>query len=165
MQADARPGRREAATAHPLAELLACPPDTGTLLNNATRSLEFHAGEVVFRQSEPCCGLYVLVSGRFLRKAERFESRLVLGPSRPGELVELSAALGREQHTYTLLAQSVASVLMLPLEALDHAFRSYPPLEMHLLEELAREVSRAYNACSQTHAARVRRRSVVPAQA
>jgi CRP-like cAMP-binding protein len=59
----------------------------------------------------------------------------------------LAAALGDGQHTYTLIAQSAASAVMLPMEALKQAFLSHPPLRMRLLEELAREVSRAYFSC------------------
>jgi hypothetical protein len=89
----------------------------------------------------------VVVSGQFLRRTERLETRLMLGPARAGDLVELAAALGDGHHTYTLSAQTAGSVLLLPMEALNQAFQSYPPLRMQLLEELAREVSRAYNAC------------------
>ena len=76
MQSQARAGRMDAVAAHPLAELLACPPATGNLLNGAATSLDFDAGSVVFRQSDPCLGLYVAVSGRFLRRTERLETRL-----------------------------------------------------------------------------------------
>jgi CRP-like cAMP-binding protein len=147
MQPEARSGQREAVQAHPLAELLACPPATGSLLNGSTRCIDLQAGDILFRQSSVCHGLYVIVSGRFLRKAERMETRLNLGPVRSGDLVELAAALGNGVHTYTLSAQTAGSVLLLPIEALNQAFQSYPPLRMKLLEELAREVSRAYYAC------------------
>jgi CRP-like cAMP-binding protein len=46
---------------------------------------------------------------------------------------------------------------MLPMEALQRAFENHPPLRMQLLEELAREVSRAYHVCSLAHCARTRR--------
>jgi hypothetical protein len=72
-------------------------------------------------------------------------------------LIELAAALGDHLHTYSLLGQVAGSLLMLPMEALQKAFESYPPLRMQLLEELAREVSRAYHACSLAHCARTRR--------
>jgi CRP-like cAMP-binding protein len=49
-------------------------------------------------------------------------------------------------------------VLLLPMEALNQAFQNYPPLRMRLLEELAREVSRAYNACCQNRTIARRRR-------
>ena len=160
MQAEARSGRMDAVAAHPLAELLECPPATGNLLNGAAQCIEFDAGEVVFRQYGGCKGLYVVVSGRFLRKAERLETRLTLGPARAGDLVELAAALGDGRHTYTLTAQTPGSVLLLPIEALQLAFESYPPLRMRLLEELAREVSRAYDVCCLNRASmrRARRR-------
>jgi CRP-like cAMP-binding protein len=51
-------------------------------------------------------------------------------------------------------------VLQLPIEALSQAFQNYPPLRMQLLAELAREVSRAYNACCQTRTAKMRRRGM-----
>lgn len=147
MQAKARSGRMVAVQAHPLAELLRCPAETGNLLNSASQCLNFDAGGVVFRQNGPCRGLYVVVSGLFQRRAERMEARLALGPARAGELVELAAALGDARHTYSLSAQTSGSVLLLQLDALHKAFESYPPLRMQLLEELAREVSRAYFSC------------------
>jgi CRP-like cAMP-binding protein len=151
-------GRAEA-VAHPLAELLACPPGTADLLNASAQSLEIPSGEIVFRQGDVCRGLFVVVSGLLLRKTERLSTRLTLGSVRPGDLVELAAALGDEHHTYTLMAQAQASLLMLPLGALQQAFKAYPPLRMQLLQELAREVSRAYNVCCATRMAGIRHRS------
>jgi CRP-like cAMP-binding protein len=165
MQPEARSGQREAVQAHPLAELLDCPAATGSVLNGSARCIEVQAGGVVFRQSAPCRGLYVIVSGHFLRKAERLETRLTLGPARPGDLVELAAALGGVQHTFTLTAQTAGSVLLLPIEALNQAFQSYPPLRMQLLEELAREVSRAYYACCMQSGMKSRRHGAGTAMA
>jgi CRP-like cAMP-binding protein len=144
MQNEARSERMEAVAAHPLAELLECPQGAGDLLNGAAQCIEFDAGEPVFQQQEACRGLYVVVSGNFVRKAERLQTRLNLGPARPGDLVELAAALGDGHHTYSLTAQTSGSMLLLPIEGLQRTFDSYPPLRMRLLEELAREVSRAY---------------------
>jgi CRP-like cAMP-binding protein len=146
----------EAVRAHPVAELLECPPATGLLLNGAAQCVSFESGEIVFRQSEICRGLYLVVSGQFLRRAERMETKLTLTPARAGDLVELAAALGDGRHTCTMAAQTAGSLLMLPTEALCQAFQSYPPLRMQLLEELAREVSRAYYACCQGRAVKPR---------
>jgi CRP-like cAMP-binding protein len=159
MQADARSGRMDAVAAHPLAELLECPPEAGNLLNDAAECIDFDAGDVVFRQHGICKGLYVVVSGLFMRKAERLSTRLTLGPARAGDLVELAAALGDGHHTYTLSAQTSGSLLMLPIEALSRVFENYPPLRMRLLEELAREVSRAYLSCCMNRTIHLRRRS------
>jgi CRP-like cAMP-binding protein len=156
-QPDTRFERLAAAAAHPLAELLECPREAGSLLNGATRCVEFDAGAVVFRQQGTCKGLYVVVSGDFVRKAERFDMRVTLGSARPGDLVELAAALGDGFHTYTLTAVTTGSLLLLPIEALQNAFHSYPPLRMRLLEELAREVSRAYITCCLTRVVPARR--------
>jgi hypothetical protein len=157
LQREAKSRRLEAVRAHPVAELLECPPTIGLLLNRSAQCLSFEAGEVVFRQSGICRGLYLVITGQFLRRAERLETRLTLGPVRAGDLVELAAALGDRHHTFTLASQTAGSVLMLPIEALNHAFQSYPPLRMRLLEELAREVSRAYNTCCFSRVARPRR--------
>ena len=165
MQAEARSGQMGAVSAHPLAELLECPPAAGNLLNGSARCINLDAGEVVFRQHGVCEGLYVVISGLFLRKAERLNARLTLGPARAGDLVELAAALGDGHHTYTLTAQTPGSVLLLPIEALHRAFQAYPPLRMQLLEELAREVSRAYGACCLAHMAGLRRRGTAPSAA
>jgi CRP-like cAMP-binding protein len=145
--------------AHPLSELLDCPPDTGRLLNEAAQCIDFEAGAVVFRQFGVCRGLYVVVSGQFVRRTERMETRITLGPARVGDLVELGAVLGNGQHTYTLSALTNGSLLLLPSEALSLAFQSYPQLRMQLLAELAREVSRGYFASCKDRPARTRRRS------
>jgi len=144
----------------PLTELLQCPPTTGSLLNGSAQCMEHQAGGVVFRQGEVCQGLYVVVSGQFMRRTERLETKLTLGTTRPGDLVELAAVLGDRRHTYTLSAQIPGSVLLLPMDALSQAFREYPPLRMQLLEELAREVSRGYFASSQSRVLRTRQRGV-----
>ena len=157
MEAVARSVRLDAVAPHPLAELLECPPSEGTLLNGAAQTLLLHSGQYVFRQDMACHGLYLIVSGQFVRKTERRETRLTLGQARPGDLLELAAALGDGLHTYSLSAQTEGTVLMLPIEELRRAFQSYPPLRMKLLEELAREVSRAYIACSMKPPSRLRR--------
>jgi CRP-like cAMP-binding protein len=151
--------RLAAVAAHPLAELLQCPKETGDLLTGASQCIDFDGGQVVFSQDGPCSGLYVVVSGDFVRKAERFQMRVTLGPARAGDLIEVAAALGDGHHTYTLKAVTPGSLLLLPLGALHQAFASHPPLRMRLLEELAREVSRAYITCSLSRATPARRHS------
>jgi CRP-like cAMP-binding protein len=148
----------DAVAAHPLAELLVCPQSTGDVLNASTRLIEFEAGEAIFQQSELCKGLYLVVSGHLQRKTERRETRLTLGASRPGDLVELAAALGDHRHSYSLIGQTAGKALLIPIETLQKAFESYPPMRMRLLEELAREVSRAYQLCTQASPVRTRRR-------
>jgi CRP-like cAMP-binding protein len=93
-----------------------------------------------------------------LRKAARLDARLTLGTVRAGEVVELAAMLGDVRHTFTLVAQTKGTAMRLPKEALHRAFQLYAPLQMQLLEELAREVSRAYDICCATRLARMRRR-------
>jgi hypothetical protein len=158
MQEEARSGQMNAVVAHPLAELLECPPAASNLLNGSAQGLEFDTGETVFHQNEICKGLYVVVSGLFQRKAERLKTRLTLGPARAGDLVELAATLGDGLHTYTLTAQTPGSMLILPIATLSAVFEKYPPLRMHLLEELAREVSRAYISCCLSRAIHTRHR-------
>ena len=120
--------------------------------------ISFSSGETIFSQSGACQGLYLVVSGQLMRRTERLSMRVTLGMARQGDLVELAAALGDRVHTYTLIAQTPGSVLLLPIDALQQAFQSYPPLRMRLLEELAREVSRAYHLCTLTNLSRARRR-------
>jgi CRP-like cAMP-binding protein len=164
-QLDERIERLAAAAAHPLAELLECPEEAGQLLSSVSRCIDVAAGEAVFRQNGSCKGLYVVVGGDFARKAKRLHLRVTLGTARPGDLVELAAALGDGHHTYTLTAVTPGSVLVLPIDALRHAFENYPPLRMRLLEELAREVSRAYITCCMTRVTPARRRANAAAQA
>jgi CRP-like cAMP-binding protein len=127
------------------------------MLNGSAECITFDAGEVLFRQSGICRGIYLVLSGQLLRRAMRLETPLTLGPARAGDLVELAAALGDGHHTYSLAAQTAGSALMLPIETINLAFQSYPPLRMQLLEELAREVSRAYAACCLSRAVKPQR--------
>jgi CRP-like cAMP-binding protein len=159
MQADEPSGLRDAVAARPLSELLECSPEARALLNGSATTLNLDVGESVFRQGEPCAGMYVVVSGQFVRRTERLNSRLTLGTVRPGDLVELAAALGDGVHTFTLTAQTPGSLLMLPLDSLRSAFQRHPPLRMRLLEELGREVCRAYLACIQHPPVSRRRRN------
>lgn len=151
--------RHDVAAAHPISELLACPPAVGNLLNASAECIEFDAGDVIFHQNEICRGLYVVIAGQLLRKTARLDTRLTLGPVRAGEVVELAAMLSDARHTYTLIAQSEGTVMRLPKEALSRAFQSYAPLRMQLLEELAREVSRAYGICCATRMTGIRRKA------
>ena len=159
MQSEARSKRLEGVSTHPLAELLACPPSTSQLLTASAQTIAFSSGEAIFHQSGSCLGLYLVVSGQLLRRAERLSMRVTLGLARSGDLVELAAALGDRVHTYTLVAQTPGSVLLLPIDALHQAFQTFPPLRMRLLEELAREVSRAYHLCTLSNLSRSRRRT------
>jgi CRP-like cAMP-binding protein len=154
-----------AVQSHRLAELLQCPLATVNLLNGAAQCIGVDAGQIVFRQSEACRGLYLVISGQFLRGTKRLSTRLILGLARAGDLVELAAALGDSRHTYTLSAQTDGAVLLFPLQALNQAFEGYPPLRMRLLEELAREVSRGYDASCKNRMVKTRRRNLgVPAK-
>lgn len=165
MQSEAISGRTAAVQARPLAELLQCPASTAGLLNGAARCIDVDVGSLVFRQSDACRGLYLVVAGHFLRRTDRLETRLLLGAARPGDLVELAAALGDCRHTYSLTAQAPGSLLLLPMAALNLAFESWPRLRMQLLEELAREVSRGYDAGCLSRTPKARHRAPPPPQA
>lgn len=158
MQTQTQGKEAGSAAAHPLAELLACPPETGRMLSAAVQSIEFQSGATIFSQGQESRGLYVVVAGDLQRRTERLDTRLTLGTVRVGDLVELAAVLGEKRHTYTLKALSGGTLLLFPQEILEAAFKAYPALRMQLLEELAREVSRAYDACFSLRMAGMRRR-------
>ena len=63
MQPAAISERHDGAAAHPIAELLACPPAVGNMLNASAECIEFDAGDVIFQQNDICRGLYVVISG------------------------------------------------------------------------------------------------------
>jgi Cyclic nucleotide-binding domain len=157
MTKEARSKWADPVAAQPLSELLACPSETGSVLTASVRTLAFDAGQTIFRQGSKCEGLYLVVQGQQLRRTDRLDTRITLGMARPGDLVELAAALGEPKHTYSLVAQTQSLLMQFPLEGLLQAFEGYPPLRMRLLEELAREVSRAYILCSQAWWGRTRR--------
>ncbi len=157
MQSESRIRQMEAVHARSVAELLECPAPVALLLNSSAQRLDFRAGEVVFQKGEDCRGLYLSVSGHFQRQADWELAPETLSSVQTGELLELAAVLGDGQHSFTLTAQTAASALLLPAEALSQAFQSFPPLRMRLLEELAREVSRAYFHCCLCRPLRLRR--------
>jgi CRP-like cAMP-binding protein len=157
-QSEERSEQMNLANPHPIAELLDCPPDARDLLDASARFLDFDVCETVFRQGENCRGLYVAISGLFMRKAERREIRLALASVHPGQMVELGPLLIDGTHNYTLSAQQTGTILMLPKNAIYAAFNLHPPLRMHLLEELAREVSRGYVTGWREWAGRLRQR-------
>jgi CRP-like cAMP-binding protein len=150
-------GRFAAVSAHPIAELLDCPPETSNLLNAAAECINLQPCDLVFRQGDECRGLYFVIAGEFVRKTDRLNTRVALGSTRSGDIVELASALSGNRHTYTLTAITEGTVLLLPLEALQAAFDQHPPLRMRLLQELAREVSRAYLTCCLTRITPARR--------
>jgi hypothetical protein len=164
MQSKAISERHDVAAARPIAELLACPPAVGNMLNASAECIEFDAGDVIFHQNDISQGLYVVISGYMVRKTARLDTRLTLGTVRAGEVTELAAMLGDVRHTFTLVAQSKGTAMRLSKETLQRAFQQYPPLRMRLLEELAREVSRAYAICASTRLAGMRRRPTGAAQ-
>lgn len=158
MQPAAMNERRDGTAPHSIAELLACPTTVSNMLSASAECIEFGIGDAIFHQNDLCRGLYVVIGGYLLRKATRLDARVTLGPARAGEVVELASMLGDVRHTYTLVAQSQGTIMRLPKETLSRAFQMYPPLRMRLLEELAREVSRAYGMCCATRMAGIRRR-------
>jgi CRP-like cAMP-binding protein len=153
------PERMDLVHPRPIAELLDCPPAARELLDGSAQFMDFDVFETVFQQGTSCRGLYVAISGQFVRKAERLETRLILGSVRPGQLVELGPLLCDGVHSYTLSNVEAGALLLLPKEALYEVFTQYPPLRMRLLEELAREVSRGYIASCRDWASRMRQRT------
>ena len=130
----------------PLTELLACPGSLEQRLGESSERRDYKAGDLLFSQGGECEGLYLLLAGEFCRSSYRRDKRVNLGILHPGDLVELAAVLGDGGHNYSLQATTDATALLFPMAALREAFREYSPLRMHLLEELGREVSRAYGS-------------------
>ena len=100
----------------------------GQRADRRRRDLPFDAGANYFSPGERVRRVYLMVQGHLLRRSDRLETRITLGMARPGDLVELSAALGEPRHTFSLVAQTPGLLMRLPLEALRRAFESYPPL-------------------------------------
>lgn len=145
------------AVSQPLNLLLSCPIEIEQKLGAATVRKNYADGELLFEQNKPCDGLYLVLAGEFARATERWETRLTLAPLHAGDLVELAAILGEGRHTSTVVASGPSAALVFPRSALEEAFAAYPPLRMHLLEELGREVSRAYTMLSFGRGVRTRK--------
>jgi hypothetical protein len=100
MQPEARSLRLDAVQAHPLAELLECPPRDREPAERLGAVHRFRCGDVVFRQRTPARGSTLWFQGSFCARTERLDTRLTLGPARAGDLVELAAALGDGPHLH-----------------------------------------------------------------
>lgn len=142
---DDRPGN-DAVAPRPLTELLACPGSLEQRLGASSERRDYKAGDQLFSQGDKCEGLFLLLAGEFCRSSYRRDKRVNLGVLHPGDLVELAAVLGDGGYNYSLQATTDATALMFPMATLRAAFQEYSPLRMHLLEELGREVSRAYGS-------------------
>lgn len=145
------------AVSQPLNLLLSCPSEIEQRLGSVTVRRNYTDGEVLFEQNTPCDGLYLILAGEFSRATDRWETHLSLAPLHAGDLVELAAILGEGKHSSTVVATAPSAALVFPRSALEEAFAAYPPLRMHLLEELGREVSRAYTMLSFGRGVRTRR--------
>lgn len=145
------------AVPQPLTFLFECPKEVEKKLGAATERRSFVDGQVLFEQNQACDGLYLILAGEFARATDRWGTRLSLSPLHAGDLVELAAILGDGQYTSTVTATSSAAVMVFPRTALEEAFAAFPPLRMRLLEELGREVSRAYAIVSFGRGLRTRR--------
>jgi len=137
---------KNSVTPRPLTELLACPGSLEQRLGASSERRDYKAGDLLFSQGAECEGLYLLLAGEFCRSSYRRDKRVNLGILHPGDLVELAAVLGDGGHNYSLQATTDATALLFPMATLRAAFQEYSPLRMHLLEELGREVSRAYGS-------------------
>jgi CRP-like cAMP-binding protein len=130
----------------PLTELLACPGSLEQRLGASSERRDYKAGDLIFSQGDRCEGLFLLLAGEFCRSSYRRDKRVNLGILHPGDLVELAAVLGDGGYNFSLQATTDAAALLFPMSVLRAAFQEYSPLRMHLLEELGREVSRAYGS-------------------
>jgi len=137
---------KSAVAPRPLTELLACPGSLEQRIGASSERRDYKAGDQVFCQGEKCEGLFLLLAGEFCRSSYRRDKRVNLGVLHPGDLVELAAVLGDGGYNYSLQATTDATALLFPIAILRGAFQEYSPLRMHLLEELGREVSRAYGS-------------------
>ena len=147
MQPEARFGHAEAA-AHPLAELLECPPAIGNLLNASAQYARLrNRGDG-------------LSPGRALPRALRGGFRAAVAQDGAPEYAADAGTGARRETWWNWRPRWAMDIILIRSRRKlrrrccccrssrsSRLSRRYPPLRMQLLEELAREVSRAYNTC------------------
>jgi len=101
----------------------------------------YGAGEIVFLESEPCAGLYVVQEGWLKASKIALTGReQVVRFVRPGEAFNEIGVLAGGNNRATVQAQEPALVWMVPREPLIRLMEHHPPLAQAITRSLAQRV-------------------------
>lgn len=107
------------------------------------RRLQLAARDELFSAGSRAEGLFIVVRG--MLRAEATKSGAQVGPTLgylgPGDIAGEMAVLGEGYHTATVLAESEATVIIIPIEALNELMRHIPSIPRVLLGVMYRRIA------------------------
>jgi CRP-like cAMP-binding protein len=126
-----------------------------------TTQREFTAGEVLFEEGAPASGCHIVRQGRVqLSVGIRETERVIVESVGPGELVGMSALLGRKyrsKYEFTATAMTCTSTLFISSRELVRCLKAHPELRMLVLTALSANVQRIMHSVAALRLGRSRR--------
>ena len=117
---------------HPVLSII--PPKVLKRLLNDSAFIEVPKGEVVFRQGDPCCAIFLIVSGRCESRDANGEVERVLGP---GDTIGERAFLNREPYRFTAVVSTHCVLLRISTTELLALFDEDPSFAGRFSQALA----------------------------
>lgn len=98
-------------------------------------------GEVLFREGEPCRGLYLVVEGEVRSyRANRDGDEQVFGTFRAGDSLGEVSLFDEGAHLASARVTEAGRVLFLPLDEVHALYRTHPQVAMAVVRELGQRV-------------------------
>jgi CRP/FNR family transcriptional regulator len=128
-------------------------------VDSAKTHREYQKGQTVFRQGEPCSGIYCVSQGTLaIRKLDAEGNAIVVRLVHPGQTVGYRDFFAGEDHSTSADAVEAAQVCYLPSAALTRLLGHHPKLSLKFLETIATDLDQAETAILQHDTLPVRTR-------
>jgi CRP-like cAMP-binding protein len=119
------------------------------LMERAGRMRVFEPGQVLFRQGEPCRGVYVIRSGLVgLRRTEEDGSSALLGLSGPGDIAGYRALLADDFHSNTTEVLTHCRVLVIEAAQIKQLINSSNTVREHFVQKALADLTRSQGQCA-----------------
>lgn len=127
-------------------------PDDLKALADMVRTRHYRRGDVIFRQSEPGDGLYVILSGRIrISTTGDGGGEAILATLRPNEFFGALALLDGAPRSASAMAVDAAEVLIVPRERFRQLIDEVPAIRDHVIAQLANEIRRLTTHVEELH--------------
>jgi CRP/FNR family cyclic AMP-dependent transcriptional regulator len=108
------------------------------------RPLEAKAGDVIFREDDPCDYIAFIISGRLeIKKDTEFEGKqVILGIYGPGSIAGEVCFADHESRAVTAVALEDVSLIIITNDAMEELISTHPELGVKFLKGLLMAVSK-----------------------
>ena len=106
------------------------------------RTLNFHQGDIIFKQNSPPSYIYIVLSGRVKTYTDHQGTPLEMRLIESGQCFGETSLMGIQPHSVTAIAQDDCELLVISTEALQALFDLDKDIYSLLLLNIARETSR-----------------------